>query len=244
MTGRERRLITALKRLHSQCVTSVPNAIPGLPASFARNTVKLGGLLTEAEAAATTLSSSGPFGLARARRDLLVNRLRDEFLTPARKIARMHAATVPGFHTAFVVPKLRSAVQTTVDVARRFADAAEPSVALFLEEGLDDDFLQQIRTLADQIEAKHREAEQHRADRTQTAKAFRSLIREARRTAWLLDAAVRRRCAELEYSSADPSASSPRPKDFSPATAIANWEHIFHVERDPVRKARRLKVQF
>lgn len=242
MTARERRLLAALQRLHTECRASVVKTIPQLPPSFARTVDRLGTLIQQVEAASVTLVGGGPFAVARARRDLLLKRLREEFLAPARKIARMHAATVPGFHTPFEVPKARTAVQAIVDTARRFADAAEPHVALFVENGMDDGFVQQIRTLAGELEAKHRETEACRAALRQTARDFRSLIREARRTAWLLDGIVRRRCAEiantpLETKSAPDIA-------FSPTMAISKWERIFHVERDPVRKARKLEPQW
>jgi hypothetical protein len=233
MTGREARTTKALKQLYQVCTGEVRKGVPDLPKQFSVQTARLGKMLAELDELQTTRVSRAPFHGARAHRNRILERIVDEFLKPMHKIGRVQDAADPGFAAPFVVPRPRSAIGDFVKAARAVAQAAEQHQSVFVEGGLEDDFIQQLRSLADQLEAQADVAAISRMGRGQAARDVRALLKEGRRISVLLDTIFQRHCARLHNNPASNIASL--------AGVLEVWTRALRVERDPVRRARRLK---
>ncbi|HXC25416.1 MAG TPA: hypothetical protein VNU46_05825, partial [Gemmatimonadaceae bacterium] len=167
----------------------------------------------------------------------LVHRLQSELLHPMRRIAKL-SGIASDTEVSFIVPRPRTAIATIIECARIYAAAAEPHRETFVELGMDPDFIEQLRTLVDALATEASTASSSRTRGTQNAHDFRAQLKEARRLAWLLDSIIRRYCAHV-LNTQTPSTDPKRLANIK--SALSGWTTSFHIERDPVRRARRLR---
>ena len=236
MTGRERRTLTALDTLYKFSVMHLPKQLPDLPPQFAATTKQLKEVLHQISTLSIGRASKSPFKRARGQREHLLTRLLTEYLQPMRRIAKF-SGIASDTSVAFTVPRPRTAIATILEQAREYVTAARPHRETFVELGMDADFLEALEALLEQLAGEAGTASEAFAQHVQDGREFRTLLKEGRRLAWLLDTIVRRHCARIMNTR---TTDTPSARLANTQNALAGWKGSFRIERDPVRKARRL----
>lgn len=146
-----------------------------------------------------------------AKQRALRSALRYDYMRPIAIIANQRLREQPDFKL-LQLPPWRVRGQRLIAAARDMANAAEKNVELFVEEGLDPEFVAELRAAADRLEQSVDARGQGRAQRAGATAGLKSETRRARARIRLLDSLV-------------------RPKLGTNDALLREWQVAIHIQR-------------
>jgi hypothetical protein len=124
-----------------------------------------------------------------ARQRALRKALWVHHLVPISRIARRMFG-VPGMDVKFALPRYRADNEALIDAATGMAQAAEPHVAAFVQQGLPQDFVQQLRAATAAVSAAVGSRVQAWQRRSRAGETVTALLSRGRASVDMLDAIV------------------------------------------------------
>jgi len=128
------------------------------------------------------------------RQRALRHELRNNHMQPVSRIAKL-VYGVPSMNTAFKMPKLRADNEALLDAARGMAQAAAKNADVFIEHGLQKDFLEQFRAATSALSDALGARVESQRRRTVANKSVAELVKRGNTAVQMLDAVVTPRLA-------------------------------------------------